>query len=220
MLFRYLHLKALSTHSNLLISCNSLQGNNVGGYTGPVLSNGRVIISASGTDSNSNSFGQMLAYSSSGSLLWSYDTHAGPNISVSPDESIIYATATQQTYSVSTGSSYSSSLYGFQTNGTYLWKHALCTWSGTDISIRVNDKKLLSDGTVIVSWGTLFNNNANSMGQVLGYNPSGSLLWSYDIHGLPNIKVSSDENKLYITATQATYSATTYRDGQGLSDNP
>ena len=137
-------------------------------------------------------FGQILAYSPGGTPKWTYDTQGPPGaIQLSHDQGTLYTAATREI-----SGTYETDIYALQANGPLKWKGAPYPRGGYQAQAFC---QALSEGTLIVGaggWGT-----NSSFGQVLAYDSSGSVTWSYDTQGYPNVRFSPDQDAIYGTVT-------------------
>jgi hypothetical protein len=167
----------------------------------PVFPDGTVVALAGGSyiTTGADSLGKVVAYTSGGVRKWSYDTGGMGTFGLrSGEENFYLGVATK------TSASHESKIYAFDANAGYEWQQTLYSENSTPKSM--GNFRVLSDGTVALGAGG-FVSDGDSYGQVFGFSPAGSLIWSYDTHGVPFLEVNHDEGALYATVSEATYSS-------------
>ena len=167
------------------------------GEVSGILPNGTVIVVAGGNESTSpfDSFGQVLAYTSTGSTAWSHDVKGNPMAYVTDDKATVYVTATQKA-----SDQYSSSVYAYQANGTFKWQSAI--YQPTAGHGQWADLYgILADGTLVIAAGGMDGNN-DTFGKILGCSATGSIGWSYDTKASPAVWIKGNESAIYGVASK------------------
>jgi phosphoheptose isomerase len=80
------------------------------------------------------------------------------------------------------------------------WERTIYGMSSSYLNASSYIADILTDGTAIIGAGGF---GSSSYGQVQAYAPDGTLKWSYDTHGYPEIAVSADQATIYATSTNS-----------------
>jgi len=167
------------------------------------LADGAIVVEATKGDNA----GKVMSYTPNGVLRWSYShegrSYLGSSLLVSVDYNRIYFTAQKKTTTSGTDY-YSWKIFGLDTNGNKIWEDEIYASSTDQPWVNVSPE-VISDGAIVVS----ASKGAEKPGKVLSYTTNGARRWVYDTDGGPNVKVSADYGRIYVSTQKKTTSSGT-----------